>query len=175
VALELICVSDTYGSGKIILLLNPPTPTVSPPVLFGVELTGLPKLTGPERYPLYLSPLLGALINSAKSPFNDEPNEYGICHCLCSNCGKYLNMCRYICWDGSGNINELYSIVKLNDKRFAMLKTDKKILIEKLNVWINLYKIENDSKPGNIIMSHSGINNPCGIFNSVTKKVRLFN
>jgi hypothetical protein len=107
--------------------------------------------------------------------WNDEPNEYGICHCLCSNCGNYLNMCRYICYDKNKNINELYTIVKFGDKRFAILKTDKKILIENLNLWINLHEIENNSKPGNIIMSHSGINNPCGIFNSVTKKVILFN
>ena len=31
--------------------------------------------------------------------WSDEPNEYGICNCICDECGDNLRSCRYECED----------------------------------------------------------------------------
>jgi len=75
------------------------------------------------------------------------------------------------------DMTTVFVIVNFNGLRFAILKGDRLRMKQnpKLNEWINLYKIQNNSTPRNIMMTRSDMDTDCGIFNPSTNKLRLFN
>lgn len=108
--------------------------------------------------------------------WNDYPNEWGICECLCDKCGNDVKTCKYNCSDEIIDVTNSHSIVKFGEERFAVLKSDRKKMTEnsKLDEWINLYRIQNNSNVKNIMMNKLDIDDVCGMFNMSTGRIKLF-
>lgn len=68
-------------------------------------------------------------------------------------------------------------IVNFDGLRFGIPKSVHATIKKnpKLNQWINLYRIQNNSTPKNIMMNKSDSKTECGIFNPSTNKLRLYN
>jgi hypothetical protein len=71
------------------------------------------------------------------------------------------------------NMTETFYLLKLGDTRYAMKKTDKVKMKEHVDEWFNIYRIQNGSGIGLVLMSRYDTLNPVGKFNPGTKKVRL--
>lgn len=73
------------------------------------------------------------------------------------------------------DVTRIFVVANFGGRKFAILKSDR-LMIKKnpnLNVWINLYKIQNNSTSKNIMMSKSDMNEECGTFNPSTNKIRI--
>lgn len=71
------------------------------------------------------------------------------------------------------NMSETFFIIKIGNIRYAMKKTDKVKLIEKVyDEWLNIYIIQNGSGGKLVLMSRYDTLNPIKVFNPSTMEIR---